>query len=300
MKKHLINFMFTVLTFGTMLSLNTMAAGTDTETQTETETGNNITISETGSITLESENAQQEGINAFQLSLKVKPETAADVAFSFNQENNIKITEYRYHANTNTLNIYVADEEPVFKGSDLMNIGEVTATDNDGNAVDFDICMKKNSLKLVSQNSLTETAFSAYGETMEDKDDDNVCEVRKTIPDSYQITIPESTDNLKAGDNFTVSAENVKIEYGTVLAVSVTSENTWHLMDRNTKNKSGIGYSMGYGDKQTAILSKTETILRIGDGEESGSVNLTVLSVDKPKLAGTFDDLLTFSVDLIE
>lgn len=306
MKKQLIGLMVTALTFGSLLSFNTMAV--------EDEAENNIEISKSGDISLTSGNAEQEGINAFQLSLKVEPNAdVSEVAFNFNQENNIKITEYRYHEDTNTLNLYIADAKPIFKGSDTLDIGEVTATDENGNEVDVKVTATENSLKLVSQNNVTEQTFTVeekVTQTEQPTDTGNESdietttkrffEIQKTYPTSYRITIPESTSNLKAGQEFTLSAENVKIEFGKTLQVSVTSKNNWTLMDKNTNNKDGIKYNMGYGEDETNITSQTQDVLDVGNGNESGNVTLTVISVDNPDLAGTFSDTLTFNVDLVE
>ena len=315
MKKQLIQFMFTALTFGMLVSLNTMA----TE-NAETKANSSIEITQSGNVSLNSNNAQQEEVKAFQLSLKVEPdENAKDVVFNFNQENNIKISEYRYHADTNTMNIYVADSEPVFKGSDLINIGEVTATDENGSKVDTKISVPKNALKMVAQDNINEEIFTVENETeipeeqttessatpeattttTAEPNSNDTTKIEKTYDSSYMINIPEGSDNLKAGQIFELSARNVRIAYGKSLAISVTSENEWHLMDKNTKNKSGILYHMAYGESETNISNKTETILTIGNGAETGNVNLTVTSVDEADLAGTFADTLTFNVNLI-
>ncbi len=311
MKKLFIKCLFTALTFGMLVSLNTMAAETSS-----------IIIGEDNNISLTSENAEQDGITAIQMSLKVETDKAADVSFNFNQENDIKISEFRYHEDTNTLNIYMADNEPIFNGSDLLDLGAVSATDTDGNSVNAEITAVENSLKFVSQDTLTDKAFSventAVTETTTDISDNTsgsvtaetttttaidgeskFFEIEKTFTSSYMITVPDGTENLEEQQNFIVSAENVLIEHGQTLELSVTSKNNWTLKDKNNPtNDTGIIYRMSYGDNLTGIETKTETILTVGDGKKSGNVKLTIISIDKPEMAGTFADTLTFNVDV--
>lgn len=300
MKKHLIKCIFIALTFGMLVSFNAAAA----------EENSSIIIDESGNISLTSENAEQDGITAIQLSLKVETAPDAVVSFDFNPENNVKISDSRYNEDEKTLNIYMADNEPIFKDSDSLNIGSVSAIGNDGNSVDVKISVVEDSMKFVSQNTLTARTFSVDGagtvpdapevpsepET-ESNSDGKSFEVEKTFPSSYTITIPDGTTSLEAGQNFTVSAENVLIEHGETLELSVTSGNNWKLKDRNNPaNQSGIAYSMGYGDGNNAIASQSATILTIGDGKKSDNVKLTVISIAEPDMAGTFADTLTFSV----
>ena len=303
MKKHLINFMFTALTFGMLMSLNTMAA--------ENKPENDITINESGGVSLTSENAKTEGINAFQLSLKVETDEDAEVAFNFNQDNDIKVMEYRYHPDTKTLNLYVADEKTVFN-SDLLDIGEVNATTGNGEDVDFKVSVEKNSLKLVSQNNITEKEFTIDGEldtttttTMETTTEStttttaiNSFEISQSIPSNYQIVIPESTNNFNEGQNLTLRAENVWIESGQMFEIAVTSENNWYLMDKNTKNPNGIRYHISCNSLPDITENQTATVLTINDDTKIKEANLKVTSVDDATSAGTFADTLTFSVQI--
>ncbi len=299
MKKQLIKCILIALTFGMLVSFNAAAA----------EENSSIMIDESGNISLTSENAEQDGITAIQLSLKVETAPDAVVSFDFNQENDVKVSDFRYHDDTNLLDIYIADSEPIFNGSDLLKIGMVSATDTDGNSVDVKISVVENSMKFVSQNTLTSRTFSVENAdvtpdntnepTTESNNDGKSFEVEKTFLSSYTITIPDGTDSLEAGQNFTVSAENVLIEHGETLELSVTSGNNWKLKDRNNPaNQSGIVYRMGYGDAETVITDESKTILSVGEGKKADNVNLTVISVDEPDMAGTFADTLTFSVKI--
>lgn len=315
MKKQLIKLMFTVLTFGMLASMNAMATGNEADSSIAIDTGNNVSIT--------SENAEQDGITAIQVSLKVKPTEKANVSFNFNEENSAKIADFRYHEDTNMLNVYMADSEPIFKSSDLLELGSVSATDVSGNSVDVKITAVEESLKFVSQNNLTAKVFSVEGaeidETPETTDipesttgdadtsetttttttANNSFVVEKKYPTDYLITIPEGTEELEAGQEFTAYAENVLIEHGARLEMAVTSTNGWKLMDeRNPENTTGIKYRMGYGDGKTSIKDKSAVILTVGEGREKADVKLTVLSVDDPTMAGKFSDTLTFKVEI--
>lgn len=330
MKKQIINCLFAALTIGTLASLNAGAA--------DSQAGSNIIISESDSISITSENAVSDGITAIQLSLKVEPVTEADVIFNFNPDNNVEITEFRYHKDTDILNIYVADSEPIFIGSDTIELGSVYAADTEGNVVDVTITPVEDSMKFVSQNNLTSKSFSVQDEgavtttetsetppktdsstqtpdadttttTAADQDADTSTTpantgdqqvvIEKTVDQSYVIVIPDSTDSLTERQTFDLSASDVVIPYGQTLKISVTSANGWKLRDKsNHDNPSAISYLMGYGDNETGITNQTETVLTVGNGAKSGNVDLTVISIDDPEMAGTFSDTLTFNVDI--
>lgn len=142
---------FTALSLGVILTLGIGAA----------EASSNIKIDETGNVMLVSDHEETEGVTALQLSLKVDSDVDADVSFEFNSENDIKISEFRYHDDTNCLNIYIADSKPLFDGVDMLDLGTVSAKDIDGNSVDVQIEVVKDSLKYVHQNTLMDGDFEA-------------------------------------------------------------------------------------------------------------------------------------------
>ena len=148
--KQFIKCALIALTLGVILPLNVAAA----------EATNSIKIDNLGNVTLMSDQAEKDGITAIQLSLKVKADPDADISFEFNSENNVKVSEYRYHAESSCLNIYLSNSEPLFGGSDLLDIGAVSAKDTAGNSVDVKVDAVENSLKYVYQNTLTEVAFN--------------------------------------------------------------------------------------------------------------------------------------------
>lgn len=149
MLKKVIMSAFTALSLGAILSLNTGTA----------EAASNIKINEAGNVLLIADQEKADGITSVQLSLKVDSAVDADVSFEFNSENDLKISEYRYHDDTNCLNIYIADSKPLFDGEGPLDIGAVYAMDIDGNAVDVQIEVVENSLKYVYQTTLMEDEF---------------------------------------------------------------------------------------------------------------------------------------------
>lgn len=149
MLKKVLMSAFTALSLGVILSLTTGTA----------EAASNIKINEAGNVLLSADQDKADGITAVQLSLKVDPVADADVSFEFNAENDLKISEYRYHDDTNCLNIYIADSKPLFDGEEPLDIGAVSAMDINGNAVDVQIAVVENSLKYVYQTTLMEDAF---------------------------------------------------------------------------------------------------------------------------------------------
>lgn len=294
MKKQLIKCALTALIFGMIFSFHTTAAESD----------NHIQIDETGNVTLTSDNAEQNGITALQLCLNVKTDSEADIFFEFSSENSFKITEYRYHKDSGCLNIYIADEEPIFNSSDTMEIGIVSAKDAMGNNVSVQIDVAENALKLVSHNTLTDKMVKIDSETspIESKPSDTsipsyAFKISKTFSSSYTVMIPDGTEDLETGQTFPVSATNVLLEHGETLQVSVESGNVWKLKS-NPESQTGVCYQMGYGNEQTMIKDASATILDVVSGTTEKTVELTVLSVDKPTMAGKFSDTLTFTVNV--
>ncbi|MDE7364786.1 MAG: LPXTG cell wall anchor domain-containing protein [Ruminococcus sp.] len=140
---------FTTLSIGIMLSLNTVSA----------KALSNIKIDESNNVQLIANYEDISEVTAVQLSLKVDSDVDADISFEFNSENSIKISEYRYNAKTNCLNIYMSDSKSLFKGDESLDIGTVSAIDAKGNAVDVKIDVVKDSLKYVYQNVLENDEF---------------------------------------------------------------------------------------------------------------------------------------------
>ncbi|MDE6426593.1 MAG: hypothetical protein K2K89_10750 [Ruminococcus sp.] len=302
MKKRLLQFICAAMTLGMMGSLNTMAIEPETDTaaiETENVGSNSVGVSQTNNIYLESENAKQDGVKALQISLKVEPEEeGVDVGFKFNDED-IKVSEYRYHPEENTLNIYVADYKPIFKDDDELHIGEVTATDEEGNEVEIKVSVDDNSLQFVSKEGI-KAVENLTSERITDpeillKPEHKNLEVKTEFPSSYIITIPSETYDITTDKNFNISASDVFLKYNETLNISVKSQNDWYLIDKNAQNSAGVKYHMLYNGKEV-----TDTILSVNNGATNVNAEVTIGLVDELEMAGTFTDRLTFRVNIIE
>ena len=224
MKKQLIKSMLTALTFGMLVSLNAIAA----EPENESESDSRIIIGESNHISLTSENAEQNGITALQLSLLVEPVAEADVSFDFNQENEVKVYDFRYHEDSKILNIYIADEKPIFNESNLMDIGSVSATNTDGNSVDVEITVIENSLKFVSQNILTDKTFSVEDARDTDPITTTTTETTTTKPttSTTTTTTTETTTTESVITTETTTTESVITTETTTTEPVITTETT--------------------------------------------------------------------------
>lgn len=149
MLKKVLMGVFTTLSIGIMLSLNTSSA----------KALSNIKIDESNNVQLIANYEDISEVTAVQLSLKVDSDVDADISFEFNSENSIKISEYRYNAKTNCLNIYMSDSKSLFNGDETLDIGTVSAIDAKGNAVDVRVDVVEDSLKYVYQSVLENDEF---------------------------------------------------------------------------------------------------------------------------------------------
>lgn len=118
------------------------------------EAKSSVKIDESNAVTLTSKQAEGDEINTIQLSLYVETDGTADVSFAFNPENSVKVSEYRFNAASNCLNIYMSDTDSLFDGTDSLNIGTVSAKDKNGNDVNVRVSAKKDALKYVYNNTL--------------------------------------------------------------------------------------------------------------------------------------------------
>lgn len=301
MKKQLIKCMLIAMALGMTAAMNAAAADENTEANSEPQANSSIIIDRSDNVTLMSDNAAQEGITAVSMSLNVKPTNESDdiakLEFDFAESNEAKIAEYRYHEDTGQLNIYMADASPLFKNSNAIKLGSVAATDTNGENIDIDITAPENSLTMLSKGGIAKTAPKFDNRNIPVGTD--YMEISKTYPASYLITIPDGSDEIAVGAEFTIKADNVLIEHGQMLDVSVSSGNNWNLKDRNNPdNPAKVPYKIGFGDDKTEIENKTERILSVTNGRTSDSTTLTVLDVKTPETAGTFEDILTFGISI--
>ena len=145
LKKFLIGT-FVALSLSVVQTVNTLAV----------ETYDKIHIDETGFITLSSDHAEDDRINTIQINLKVETEEDAEVSFEFDPETDIKVAGFRYDTETDILNIYMSDSQPLFSDSEFLNIGEVSVKDTAGEDVPYTITEVEEPLKYVYNNAVTD------------------------------------------------------------------------------------------------------------------------------------------------
>ncbi len=138
--------------------------------------------------------------------------------------------------------------------------------------------------------ALSATSISSFA-----AESDQTMKVAKEYPQDFLLTIPDGTQELDEGKEFTVSAYAF-LDFGKELSVSVTSKNTWELKDaKYAENSKGIAYEIMVDDR--VLTEKTEEILSVpydADGHIKETA-LIVKSVATPKYAGTYEDILTFT-----
>lgn len=117
------------------------------------ETGSLVKIDDSGYVTLICDSEDKDGVNTLQLSLNIETESEADVSFKFNDDNNVKISEYRYNEDSDCLNIYMSGTES-FLNEAPLNIGCIIVSDKSGNDVAFNASAAEESLKYVYNNKL--------------------------------------------------------------------------------------------------------------------------------------------------
>lgn len=143
MIKQIFKITFTALMIVMLLPVFVLAA----------EAADSVKTNSKGKVILISDHAEKDGITTLQFSLNVQTEVDANITMEFDENISAKIMEYRYHKDTNRLNIYISGTEPIFNGSDSLNIGTIKVKDESGYNVDFNITVIEDSLKCVYENA---------------------------------------------------------------------------------------------------------------------------------------------------
>ena len=154
MKKQFLKITFTALMLVMLLPVYLLAA----------EAADSVKTNSKGKVILISDHAEKDGITTLQFSLEVKAEANANITVEFNDSITAKIIEYRYHDDTNRLNIYISGTEPIFNGTDNLNIGTVKVQNGVGENVDFNLTVIEDSLKCVYENEAIDSQLD--GEPM--------------------------------------------------------------------------------------------------------------------------------------
>lgn len=169
MKKQILKLTFTALMLVMLLPVYLLAA----------EAADSVKTNNRGKVVLFSDHAEKDGITTLQFSLEVKTDKDADITMEFNNNITAKIMEYRYHDDTNRLNIYISGTEPIFDNSDSLNIGTINAKDNSGKDVEFNITVIKDSLKCVYENEAIDSQLDGPPMIIVgDANQDNVLNIR--------------------------------------------------------------------------------------------------------------------------
>ncbi len=108
MKKKIITAVFASLSAFAILAVGASAEG--------------INMTDDGKVTVQS---KEQGVYALQFSLDVKASDGAEVSFEFDGGLTVRIADYRYSEDTGVMNVYVADNSPLFDKSESLNIGKI-------------------------------------------------------------------------------------------------------------------------------------------------------------------------------
>ena len=131
-----------------------------------------------GGVALDAPHGAEEGIASLRFSLKVDAADAKEVSFRF-AGLSAEVQEYRYHADSHNLNIYIAGSEALFKdGQEPLDMGRVVVLDASQKEAEARISVVENSLVYV------------YGTEMKQAD-------KVVLPDSVIINASENQDVLE-------------------------------------------------------------------------------------------------------
>lgn len=106
------NKIFTAI-FAGLSAFSLLAAGASAE---------EIAINEGGKVTVQ---AMEQGVCSIRFSLKVEADEGAKVSFEFDEGLKVRVAEYRCNEDTGIMNVYVADNNPLFDKSESLIIGEL-------------------------------------------------------------------------------------------------------------------------------------------------------------------------------
>lgn len=141
--------------------------------------------------------------------------------------------------------------------------------------------------KTVDENSIEEEAKSSV-------------EVTKSVSSTYTVIIPDGSIDIADPKDISVSAQNVIIDDGQALTISVTSANEWKLMDTKEGSTASLTYTLTPNDASKALEGAGPAeILSVAAGEawnSSVTENMTVAISGDATMSGTYKDTLTFTV----
>lgn len=207
MKKKIITAVFASLSAFAILAVGASAEG--------------INMTDDGKVTVQS---KEQGVYALQFSLDVKASDGAEVSFEFDGGLTVRIADYRYSGETGVMNVYVADNSPLFDKSESLNIGKIKG----GEA-----SIVENSFKFVD-GAFGVRLAQADNPDNPDNPDTPDTPVNPGTPDTpissdTQTTEPENTgasDNPVSSESQPSNTENTEETKGSDIPVSSGSDIT--------------------------------------------------------------------------
>lgn len=154
--------------------------------------------------------------------------------------------------------------------------------------------MKKFFAILLAVAMMATMSMTAFAATIEGES--GTVEVTYGVSQSYTVVIPaDITLSADKDSTMEVSASNVFIPYGNQLTVSISSANSWYLVD-TADNSNKLSYSVKNGE---AAVANGDAVLTVAAGNTDGdTVTLTTTLVDTATISGTYKDTITFTVNV--
>ena len=247
------------------------------------EKNDSLKIDDSGNVILTSDHTEDDNINTIQLSLNVEPDSDADVSFRFNTENKVKVSEYRYNADSNELNIYMSGTESLLNNKDSLNIGVIEAKNKSGKDADFKVSVAEKPLKYVYNNKVIS----------DDVDVDIVTKPIVTTTTTTTTTTTSTTTTTKPTTTTTTSTTTTTkptTTTTTTTAANIASDEelcNWAIKDYESK--------MGIAAAKAEITEKLDNKYEITLFDDSGDV-IETYTIDP--VTGIGSDSANNKVDL--
>lgn len=176
------------------------------------------------SLLLDREEGARKGATSLELGLKITSENPEGMQVSFDFSESLKtgrVAEFRYHADTGILNLYVAGETPLFaESAETLLLGQVVA---EGNAVRVNVV--ENSLKL-SGNGVVEEEISlqTLAEDVPITDGDVPGPVDRSKLQEILVKVAEYKADDYTPESYAILAEAVKTAEAVLGKADATQE----------------------------------------------------------------------------
>lgn len=250
MIKQILTGAFTALMLFIARPTNSMAA----------DIGDNVKIDDSGYVTLVSDHADKDDITTLRLSLNIEASPDADVSFRFSDDNEAKISEYRYNTESNQLNIYISGTESLFNDTDTLDIGTVEVSDKSGNDAAFKVSTAEDSLeyvynnKLVNDNIVPETAEVTAETTT----------TTTTTITTTTTTTTVTTSSTKTSTTTTTTTTSTLTSTTTI--TTTTTSSATPAITTTTTSTSSTDLPQTGNNSTTKIISVISAVMLIGLG----------------------------------